>query len=57
MKLSEEEVRIINKKIENPSLSVKCPKCGTELIFIEGRSSDEIRCGTPGCIKGVIRGI
>lgn len=61
MVLSDKEIEALEKKAENPTIYVKCPRCGKELKYIPYSSSGqlyavEIRCETENCIKNTLRG-
>ena len=57
MAYSDEERKVILKKMENPSLHVICPRCGKNLKFIRFDSAVVVECESKGCIKGTARGI
>ena len=57
MVLSEEEAKAISKKIKQPEIVVKCPRCGNVLRYQDRGASIAIICNTPRCICGGIRGI
>ena len=56
-KWTEEEIKIVDEKFNNPTKKVLCPRCGKELEFTQRGSSCEVKCVTEGCIKASIRGI
>ena len=57
MTLNKEERDAIDKKLENPKLIVKCPRCGAELEYREFPTAWQVICKTPGCIQCSLRGI
>lgn len=56
-KLTKEEIDALEKKAESPQLSVKCPRCGSELAFRRCGNSYEVKCPTEGCIIETCRGL
>ena len=57
MGYSKEERNALQKKMENPSTCVICPRCGKTLKFTQLGSAAVVECETKGCIKEVERGI
>ena len=57
MALSEKERAAVDKKIENPQMHVKCPKCGAEIELTKFDTAILVKCATDGCIKVGLRGI
>lgn len=51
------ELDALDKKIENPSQKVICPRCGKEILYKSVGNSCEARCSTNGCIKETVRGL
>ncbi len=54
---TDEELKAIDLKAENPNVDVLCPRCGKELHHRAVGNSYEIRCYTEGCVKAIFRGI
>lgn len=57
MVLSSEERSALNKKLENPKLLIKCPRCGAAIECHKYPSAIKVNCQTKGCIEKSIRGI
>lgn len=55
--ITEKEYEILEKKLNNPQKSVKCPRCGNEIIYEKRGNSIAVECMTKGCIYGGIRGL
>ncbi len=55
------EYDILNKAvaeyIKNGQITLKCPRCGDNLIYESFGSVEIIHCANPTCIKSVRRGI
>ncbi len=56
-KLTKEELMALEEKAEDPKRKVLCPRCGKELIYREVGNSYEIKCPTPNCLYGSLRGL
>ena len=54
---TEEEKNALREKFDNPSKDVVCPRCGKTLVYREKNGSSEVKCETPGCIHGTVRGL
>lgn len=57
MELNNAERAALNKKMNDPTAHVKCPRCGGEIEFQKIGASALIKCNTAGCIQKSIRGI
>lgn len=57
MVLNDKERKAVDKKFENPKLTVKCPRCGGLLEYKEFQTAAQVRCTTKGCVEVNIRGI
>ena len=55
--LTKTESAALDKKIENPQATVKCPRCGTDLERQVFCNSIIVKCPTAGCIAKSLRGI
>ena len=47
----------LHEKMNNPAKTVKCLRCGNEIIIVEYPTAIEYKCKTPNCIKMGLRGI
>ena len=47
----------LDKKINNPTAKVICPRCGKEIAYEEVGNSISVKCVSTGCIFGGIRGV
>ena len=56
MVMNEMERESLRIRLHNPDKSVKCPRCGGEIIFEERGNSTAVFCEN-NCIQGGIRGI
>lgn len=54
---TEKDRKALADKAEHPSKKVTCPRCGNEIIYKEIGNSISVKCKTPGCIRGGIRGL
>lgn len=54
---TQEEIKIIEKKIYNSKETVMCPRCGRELLMKSYKNGEKLYCKTEGCITEAIRGI
>lgn len=57
MVMNDMERKAITEKLNNPQKTVKCPRCGNEIIYEERGNSIAIECKTPKCIFGGVRGL
>ena len=57
MKYTAEEIAALDKKLNNPTETVVCPRCGRNLIFKAYKSACEIKCESENCLRGIVRGI
>lgn len=57
MVMNEKEKMALQKKLNNPNTTVKCPRCGSEIIYEKRGNSVAVECTTKGCIFGGIRGL
>lgn len=57
MVLNKAERDALNHKIECPAKTVKCPRCGSEILYRELKNGIIVECKTPNCISGSIRGL
>ena len=57
MVLTDEEKKALRDKFENPQKTVKCPRCGNEIIYEVRGNSIAVECKTPKCIFGGMRGL
>ena len=56
-KYNKAEIDALNQKFDHPESNVICPRCGKNLQFENGKWSSTVKCVTPNCIHGSIRGI
>lgn len=56
-KYSQAEWDALDKKMENPDSSVRCPRCGNEIVYRAIGNSCEAKCLSEGCIKETVRGL
>lgn len=60
-KISKTELEILLKAddelFETGRITLKCPRCGNEIIYVKEGSSYSIRCKTENCIEIGFRGI
>lgn len=57
IKYADKEIEALDKKLNNPTGKIICPRCGKQLLFIEHQSSCTVKCETEGCLEGTVRGI
>jgi predicted RNA-binding Zn-ribbon protein involved in translation (DUF1610 family) len=57
MIMNEAEKQALKDKLNNPDKTVKCPRCGSEIIYEKRGNSIAVECKTPKCIFGGIRGL
>ena len=57
MVMNDVEKNALREKLENPKKSVKCPRCGSEIIYEKRGNSIAVECTKPKCIYGGIRGL
>ncbi len=57
MDMNNAERKALQEKLDNPSKSVKCPRCGNEIIYEKRGNSIAVECKTSKCIAGGIRGL
>jgi DNA-directed RNA polymerase subunit RPC12/RpoP len=57
MDMNEDEKKALEDKLNNPDKTVKCPRCGSEIIYEKRGNSIAIECKTPKCISGGLRGL
>ena len=55
--MTEKDYKVLDEKLNNPQKSVKCPRCGNEIIYEKRGNSIAVECKTKDCIYGGIRGI
>lgn len=55
--MSEKEYEALEEKLNNPQKTVKCPRCGNDIIYEKRGNSIAIECKTRNCIFGGIRGL
>jgi ribosomal protein S27AE len=55
--MTEKDYKVLDEKLYNPQKSVKCPRCGNEIIYEKRGNSIAVECKTKDCIYGGIRGI
>ena len=53
----EAEKRALIEKLNHPQKLVKCPRCGSELVYEKRGNSIAVECRTARCIYGGIRGL
>lgn len=51
------EIEAIEAKMNDPTSTVICPRCGKKLCFKDCTSACEVVCETIGCLHGAVRGI
>ncbi|MBR4347267.1 MAG: hypothetical protein IKP75_10125 [Oscillospiraceae bacterium] len=54
---TEKDIHAIQEKAFEPTKDVKCPRCGSSLIFHEFGSAYEVKCPTDGCLHETARGL
>jgi UDP-N-acetylmuramyl tripeptide synthase len=54
---TEVEWDALDEKLENPTETVICPRCGNEIAYEERGNSMYVHCMTAGCIFGGVRGL
>lgn len=57
IKYNQKEIEAMDAKLNNPSATVVCPRCGKELLFNDYSSFCEVKCSSSDCLHGVVRGI
>ncbi len=57
MDMNNDERKALQEKLDNPSKTVKCPRCGNEIIYEKRGNSIAVECKTSKCIAGGIRGL
>ena len=57
MAMTKAERNALSEKLNNPNKSVKCPRCGGEIIYEKRGNSIAVECTKPKCIYGGIRGL
>ena len=57
MVMTEAEKKALKAKIETPDKTVKCPRCGNEIVYERRGSSIAVECKSPKCIFTGIRGL
>ena len=57
IRMTEEDYKALDEKLNNPQKTVKCPRCGNEIIYEKRGNSIAVECKTPNCIFGGIRGL
>ena len=57
MAISNEEKKALREKLNHPDKTVRCPRCGNELLVERRGNSIAVECRTKGCICGGIRGV
>lgn len=55
--MTEDDYKVLDKKLKNPEEKVICPRCGNEIICERRGNSIAVECKTEGCIYGGIRGL
>lgn len=54
---TEAEWDALDKKMEQPTENVACPRCENEIVYKEIGNSISVKCKSEGCIFGGIRGL
>jgi hypothetical protein len=54
---TEAEWDTLDEKMDFPSETVLCPRCGSEVIYEKIGNSISVKCLTEDCIFGGIRGL
>ncbi|MBQ8940580.1 MAG: hypothetical protein IJ062_02005 [Firmicutes bacterium] len=57
MAMSKEEFEAVDKKMNTPSIDVKCPRCGESLQYVEYPNGIKVYCKKDIDITDCIRGI
>lgn len=57
MVMTDKEKQALREKFENPEKTVKCPRCGDEIIYEVRGNSIAVECKKPKCIYGGMRGL
>lgn len=57
MLMNESEKKTLREKLENPKKIVKCPRCGSEIIYEKRGNSIAVECTKRNCIYSGIRGL
>ena len=59
--VSPEEYEVLDQAaaeyLKTGKITLKCPRCGSPLIYEESQSTDTIRCEKVTCIRSIRRGI
>lgn len=55
--MNNEERMALQLKLDHPEKTVKCPRCGNDIIYEKRGNSIAVECETPNCIYGGIRGL
>jgi hypothetical protein len=55
--ISKKEYEALDEKLNNPEKTVKCPRCGNDIIYEKRGNSIAVECKTKNCIYGGIRGL
>ncbi|MEE1503246.1 MAG: hypothetical protein UGF89_03240 [Acutalibacteraceae bacterium] len=55
--MNEKDYEALDKKLNNPEETVKCPRCGNDIIYEKKGNSVAVECKTHNCIFGGIRGL
>ena len=57
MAMNKEELTAIDKKMNNPNIDVKCPRCGKSLKYEEYSNGIKVYCESDTNIIDYLRGI
>lgn len=59
--ISKNEYDVLNEAvrefISEGKITLKCPRCGNELVYETFGSVEVVHCKNPNCIKSIRRGI
>lgn len=55
--MNEKDHKALQEKLNSPEKSVKCPRCGNEIIYEKRGNSIAVECKTKNCIYGGVRGL
>ncbi len=57
MAMNKEELAAVDKKINNPNIDIKCPRCGKSLKYEEYPNGIKVYCESDIDITDCLRGI
>lgn len=57
MEYSQKDIAALNEKLNDPNKTVKCPRCGKNILVDRFGNSYHVYCESRNCIENKIRGI